>query len=156
MDEAESSRDVPDPEGETGPLGFDAAGRYEIPNPTRRRVSGYVFLGGALLAVLGVPAGLPGGLFIMAGVLAVLGLLHFLAGWRLTTSAEEALAVAGREVSFPVGHASAVVTFAGWRSRPVWQVMVYSADDPPTTRGLVRLDGVSGTVLGEAYEEEVD
>jgi len=34
-------------------------------------------------------------------------------------------------------------------------VMVYAADDPPVTRGLVRVDAVSGKVLGEAFEEEV-
>ena len=34
----------------------------------------------------------------------------------------------------------------GWRSRPVWNVLVFSADEPPTERGLVRINAVNGEV----------
>ena len=135
--------------------GDQTADLYEIPDPVRRRTSGFVCLGGALLASLGAVFGLPAGLFGVAALLAGIGFLFFVAAWRLTTTADEALAVTGRAVSFPVGHASAAVTFAGWRSRPVWQVVAYSADDPPTTRAIVRVDGVSGDVLDEPHEEAV-
>jgi hypothetical protein len=36
----------------------------------------------------------------------------------------------------------------------VWNVLVFSADDPPSQQGLVRVDGVTGEVLG-SYVEEV-
>jgi hypothetical protein len=41
----------------------------------------------------------------------------------------------------------------GLRSRPTWRILVYSADDPPTKRGLVQVDGVDGTVVS-AYVED--
>lgn len=151
----EIPRGVADAEGVPEDLDSNVAGPYEFPSPTRRRTSGMIFLVGAVLASLGALLGLPAGLYVLAGGLAIIGLFHFVAAWELRTSAEDALTSASREVSFPVGHASAAVTFEGWRSRPVWHVMVYAADDPPATRGLVRVDAVSGAVLGEAYEERV-
>jgi hypothetical protein len=153
MDDAGTSGDHPDAESDHG--GAQPGDVYEIPSPTRRRTSGLVFLSGALLAIVGVAVGLPAGLLAMAGLLAAIGVFNLLTAWRLTTSAEEALDAASRQVAFPIGHASAVLTFEGWRSRPVWQVMLYSADDPPARRGLVRVDGITGTALGELYEEDV-
>jgi hypothetical protein len=155
MDGIEIPREIADAEGVPEDLDANLAGSYEFPSPTRRRISGFTFLGGGLLAVLGALLGLPAGLYVLAAALGSIGLFHFAAAWELNTTPEEALAVAGREISFPLGHASAAVTFEGWRSRPVWHVLVYSADDPPTTQGLVRVDGVNGSVLGEAYEEAV-
>jgi hypothetical protein len=155
MDGIEIPRELADAEGVPEDLDANLAGPYEFPSPTRRRTSGVTFLAGAGLAALGAGLGLPAGLYVLAGVLLVIGLFHFLSAWEMNTNAEEALAAASREVSFPVGHASAAVTFEGWRSRPVWHVLVYAADDPPVTRGLVRVDAVSGAVLGETFEESV-
>lgn len=155
MDGIEIPREVADAEGVPEDLDSNVGGPYEFPSPTRRRTFGIIYLAGAGLAVLGVALGLPSGIFGLAGLLVIIGLFHFLSSWELTTDAETALAAAGREVSFPVGHASAAVAFEGWRSRPVWHVLVYAADDPPATRGLVRVDAVSGGVLGEAFEEPV-
>lgn len=155
MDGIEIPRELADAEGVPEDLDANVAGPYEFPSPTRRRVSGVTFLGGSLLAALGAALGLPAGLYVLAGVLVIIGMFHFVSAWELNTTVEEALAAAGREISFPVGHASAAVTFEGWRSRPVWHVLVYSAEEPPVTRGLVRVDGVKGTVLGEPYEESI-
>ena len=41
---------------------------------------------------------------------------------------------------------------AGCVSRPAWRILVYSADEPPSIRGLVELDAVDGHVLGEYTE----
>ena len=155
MDGIEIPREIADTEGMPEDLDANLGGPYEFPSPTRRRTAGFIFLGGAGVAVLGVLLGLPAALYVLAAALGLIGLFHFVTAWELNTAAEEALAVAGREISFPIGHASAAVTFEGWRSRPVWQVMVYSADDPPSTRGLVRVDAVTGIGLGKAYEEPV-
>jgi hypothetical protein len=37
----------------------------------------------------------------------------------------------------------------------VWNVLVFSADDPPTERGLVRVDAVNGKVVG-TYVEKIE
>jgi len=65
----------------------------------------------------------------------------------------DALSIANQQTDFPVGHASAAVGFEGWRARPIWNVLVFSADDPPSKRGLVRIDAVSGDVKDVLVED---
>jgi hypothetical protein len=36
----------------------------------------------------------------------------------------------------------------------VWNVLVFSADDPPSERGLVRVDGIDAHVV-DTYMEQV-
>ena len=35
---------------------------------------------------------------------------------------------------------------------PVWRILLYSADSPPSMRGLVELDAVDGHVIGDYTE----
>jgi hypothetical protein len=92
------------------------------------------------------------GALAAAIVLAAIAAYHFIAGWNLEVDQTEALVVATRTVGFPVGHASAQLAWRGLRSRPSWRILLYSADEPPSMRGLVELDGVDGHVIGEYTE----
>ncbi|MEK7252819.1 MAG: hypothetical protein AAB198_06210 [Actinomycetota bacterium] len=138
------------------PENLDAAQRepYTIPSTRRRRTSGMIHLAGTVAAAGAVVLGAPTGLLVVAGLLAVLALWSFAGAWRIGVLDPQALETAGREVGFPVGHASAAVSFDGLRARPVWNVLVFSADEPPTRRGLVRVDAVDGHVVGK-WEEEI-
>ena len=84
--------------------------------------------------------------------LAVVSAYHFATAWPLVVDQTEALLIASRTVGFAVGHASAQLAWRGLRSRPAWRILLYSADEPPTMRGLVELDAVDGHVLGEYTE----
>jgi hypothetical protein len=91
--------------------------------------------------------------FLWAGIgLLVASAIHFLAGYHLELNEKDALVAATREVGFPVGHASAQMGWRGLRSRPTWRILLYSADDPPSKRGLVIIDGVDGQVLDHFVE----
>ena len=127
-------------------------GPYLFPDTNRRRIAGTLYL--ILAALCGVSAALSGnvGLLAAAVLLAVIGGYHFLAAWPLNINQTEALTVASRTVGFPVGHASGQLGFRGLRSRPSWRILLYSADEPPSMRGLVELDGVDGAVQGEYTE----
>ena len=80
---------------------------------------------------------------------------QFGSAWPLNVDEHQALEIAGAAVQFPVGHASAAVTFQGLRSRPRWSVVLYSAAEPPDQRGLVVVDAVSGDVAEDPYVESV-
>jgi hypothetical protein len=128
-------------------------GPYEFPDIRRRRIAGTIY---AVMSVLcgwiAVASGNDG--FTLAAVLlALAALYHFLAGWPLRVDQTEALATASRTVGFPVGHASAQLAWRGLRSRPTWRILLYSADEPPSVRGLVELDAVDGSVIGEYTED---
>lgn len=125
-------------------------GEYTFPSPARRRLSGWVYLVAAVIATLTIE---PWWL-VSAGPVAIAA-WHFLSAYPLAVDAEAALATAGSHVDFPVGHASASVRFHGWRSRPRWSVVLYSATEPPDRRALVVIDAVSGEVVEQPYTEAV-
>lgn len=127
-------------------------GPYVFPDIRRRRIAAalYVVVAGATLWA-GLAAG-NGGLVLGGVLLLVIAAYHFVAGWHLQIDQTEALAVASRTVGFPVGHASAQLAWRGLLSRPAWRILLYSADEPPSIRGLVELDAVDGRVLGEYTE----
>lgn len=127
-------------------------GPYTFPDIKRRRIAGTIYLVLAALALWAGLAAANSGLVFGAVLLALIGGYHFLAAWPLKVDQTEALAVASRTVGFPVGHASAQLAWRGLRSRPAWRILVYSADEPPSMRGLVELDAVDGHVLGEYTE----
>jgi len=123
-----------------------------FPNITRRRLPGTMY---ALVAIVCLGAWLAtdnAGLLLVAVILALVSTYHFATAWNVAVDETEALLVASRTVGFPVGHASAQLAWRGLRSRPAWRILLYSADEPPSMRGLVELDAVDGHVLGDYTE----
>jgi hypothetical protein len=142
-------------EGDALPEDLDVTayvGPYVFPDIKRRRIAGTIYVGLGVLVLWAALATHNRGLLFGAILLAAIAAYHFIAGWSLNIDQTEALAVASRTVGFPVGHASAQLAWRGLRSRPAWRILVYSADEPPSVRGLVELDAVDGTVLGEYTE----
>jgi hypothetical protein len=132
-------------------LDSNLVGPYQFPEPTRRRAAGWVFLVGAVIAMLVIDGG-----WLPAIGFVALATWNFVSSWPLAVGDDRAMSLAGSVVDFPVGHASAAVTFAGLRSRPRWNVILYSAEDPPDRRALVVIDAVDGSVVGEPYVEQVE
>jgi len=127
-------------------------GPYLFQDVRRRRIAGTLE---AIVATAALAGGLASGnvgLLVAAGLLLAVSAYHFLAGWHLAVDQTEALAAASRAVGFPVGHASAQLGWRGLRSRPSWRILLYSADSPPSMRGLVEVDAVDGAILGEYTE----
>jgi len=140
-----------DVSGYVGPVTF--------PDNAHRRIPGFLYLGIAVAcvvvwAVAGDDAVLVNdGVLVAAVVLAAVGLYSISAGWPLGTDATEALVEATKQVGFPVGHASASLSWRGLRSRPTWRILLYSAEEPPRVRGLVMVDAVDGRVLQHFVED---
>jgi len=136
-------------------LDSEVVGPYAVPDTARRRTAGLVYFVGAGIAALLMFTGLPVLMWATAvGVLVLVGGYHFIAGWKLRVREGRALERANRQVGFPVGHASAQLGFRGWRAKPVWNVLVFSADEPPSRRGLVRVDALSGQIV-DSYTESI-
>jgi hypothetical protein len=144
------------------PEDLDAAGYvgpYTFPDNSRRRVQGALYLAIAAVCVLvrlvaGDDAVLVNdGLYVAAGGLALFALYCFVAGPHTAVDETDALVVATRTAGFAVGHASASLGWRGLRSRPMWRILLYSAEEPPAERGLVLVDAVDGTVLEHFVED---
>jgi hypothetical protein len=133
-------------------------GPYSFPDNKRRRIPGLIYavvglLLLALWAVRGDGVLVNAGLGIAGAALVAIGIYHALAGYPLRVDQTDALAAAGREVGFAVGHASAQLGWRGVRSRPTWRILCYSAEDPPASRGLVLVDGVDGSIVAHFVED---
>lgn len=128
-------------------------GPYTFPDIRHRRIAAIVYLVIAAGALAGAISSGNTGLLFGAILLGLIAAYHFVAAWPLRIDQTEALAVASRTVGFPVGHASAQLAWRGLLSRPTWRILLYSADEPPSVRGLVELDAVDGGVLGEYTED---
>ncbi len=132
-------------------LDASVIGPYSFPDPGRRRIAGWVLGVAGLVAVVAIDGG-----WIVGAGFALLAIWQFLSAWPLSVDENQAMTVAGAAVDFPIGHASAAVRFHGWRSRPRWSVVLYSASEPPDQRALVVVDAVSGDVVEEPYVEDVE
>ncbi len=151
------------PEGDALPEDLDVTGfvgPYQFPNNNRRRIPGAIYVGTGLVCVLvwavtegGDPVLVNEGVLWAGIALVLVGLYHFLAGVTLRLDEKDALVGATTAVGFPVGHASAQMGWRGLRSRPTWRILLYSADEPPTKRGLVIIDGVDGEVIDQFVED---
>ena len=144
-----------EPEGDVLPEELDVTGYvgpYLFPSTRRRRIAGTLHAVVAAGCLLGWLATDNAGLLAAAVFLALVAAYHFAAAWPLAIDQTEALLVASRTVGFPVGHASAQLAWRGLRARPAWRILLYSADEPPSMRGLVQVDGVDGRALGEYTE----
>ena len=133
-------------------------GPYIFPNNNRRRIPALMYLGlAAVLLVLYLTAQrsplVNGGYLFAAVLLGLFGLYGLVAGWNLDVDERDALVAATAEVGFAVGHASAQMGWRGFLSRPTWRILLYSAESPPTRRGLVMVDGVDGRII-DAFVEE--
>ena len=143
------------------PEDLDAAGfvgPYMFPNNNRRRVPGYLYLAtaAACVALWVLVDGSPyvnDGFLFAAVLLGIVGVYQLVSGWNLDVDEQDALVAASRTVGFPVGHASAQMGWRGLLSRPTWRILLYSAENPPTRRGLVLVDGVDGEVIQHFVED---
>jgi hypothetical protein len=144
------------------PADLDASGYvgpYLFPNNNRRRVPGYLYI--AIGTVAGVAwlladddaVWINEGVLLGGILLIAVGVYHLLSGYDLTFDEQDALVAAGREVGFPVGHASAQLGWRGLRSRPTWRILLYSDEPTPLKRGLVLVDGVDGQVIEHFVED---
>jgi hypothetical protein len=143
------------------PADLDASGYvgpYTFPNNNRRRISGLILAGAGLACVaLYVARGsgvlVDRGLFFGGLFLLALASYHFASGVTLRVNETDALVAATKAVGFVVGHASAQLSWRGLISYPTWRVLLYSADEPPTKRALVLVDGVAGKVGDHLVED---
>ena len=128
-------------------------GPHTFPNNNRRRIPAviYLLIGAgciALWATRGDSSPLVNVGTLWAGIgLVAFALYGLVAGRTLAVEESDALVTATAQVGFPVGHAAAQMAWRGWLSRPTWRILLYSDENPPSKRGIVLVDGISGKVV---------
>jgi hypothetical protein len=143
-------RDLADQVAIEEELDSNIAGEYRFPSPSRRRIAGWIYLVAGVVATFIIDGGWIVGLGFVA-----MAAWQFISSWPLDVDEHEAMTKAAAGVDFPIGHASASVRFHGWRSRPRWSVVLYSATKPPDQRALVVVDAVTGEIVETPYLESI-
>jgi hypothetical protein len=143
-------RDLADQVAIEDELDANLAGEFRFPAPSRRRIAGWVYLTAGVVATFTIDGG-----WIVGVGFGALALWQFLSSWPLDVDEHEAMTRAGAVLDFPIGHSSASIRFHGWRSRPRWSVLLYSATEPPDQRALVVVDAVTGEIAETPYVEHV-
>lgn len=133
-------------------------GPYMFPNNNRRRFSGLICAAVGVICVLlylvrGDGVLVNRGVFLGGLLLLVLACYQFASGVTLQVNETDALVAATKSVGFSVGHASAQLSWRGLISHPTWRILLYSADEPPSKRALILVDGVAGTVGDRLIED---
>ncbi len=134
-------------------LDITVARPYKVPDNRKRRIAAGCYVVAVVACGAGAATSGNSGLLAAALFLALVAAYHVACAWPLRLDETGALGVSAAAVGFPVGHASAQLAWRGLRSRPVWRVLLYSADEPPSKRGLVELDAVDGEILGTYTED---
>ncbi len=134
------------------------ASPYEFPDNNRRRIPAVMYMViGAGAVVLWLVRGdgvlVNDGLGVVGVLLILFGIYQFISGVSLQVDENKALLVATQRVEFAVGHASGQLSWRGLLSRPTWRMLLYSAEEPPTHRALVRVDGVTAEVVDALIED---
>ena len=132
-------------------------GPYQFPDNSRRRIPGFLYLSFSvilsLLFLFSESSVFVNKGYIAAAIgLALVGIFHIQAGWKLSVDEVGALLEATRVSGFPTGHASAQMAWRGLRSRPVWRILLYSNESPPEKRGLILVDAVDGSIVESHLE----
>lgn len=131
-------------------LDANIEGEYRFPQPSRRRIAGWLYLAAGVISVFAFE-----GAWMVALGFGALAVWQFLSSWPLDIDEHEAMTKAAAVVDFPIGHSSASVRFQGWRSRPRWSVILYAATEPPDQRALVVVDAVTGEIVEIPYVESI-
>jgi len=152
----EIPREIADAEGVPEDLDSNVVGMFRFPSSRRRRTAGLVYLVAGAVAVISGLTVLPKGMVWVGAAFAALAAYHVASAFPTKINEEDALAIAGRQVPFTIGHASAALRFEGVRAYPVWNVLVYDADDPPTQRALVFIDAITGSERRSPYFDTLD
>ncbi len=139
-------------------LDATASGRlYEFPNNSKRRVAAILHCAvGAicLLVALAVDSPRVNDGLLAAGIgLMAFAVYSYVVGSPTVIDEGDALVIAAATVGFTAGPASAQMVWRGWRSRPAWRVLLYSAEPQPLQRGIVVVDGVDGHVIEHLVED---
>ncbi len=141
--------------GDLDVTGF--VGPYQFPDNSRRRWPAAIYLCVSLACFatwLAAPESVlvNDGLAWAGGALAAFAIYVIGSSWKMTVDETGALVRASAAAGFAVGHASAQQVWRGLRSRPTWRVLCYSSENPPTTRALVLVDAIDGSVVESLVE----
>ena len=136
-----------------------AVGSYVVPDPSKRKQYPYVVLGVVLLIyitslMIDFVSFVP-----VIIILSIVSLLLFVVNNKFKIRQQEVIEMISNNIDHSIGYYSIALTFQFTLKQiltPVWTVIVYSHENPPSNKTIIEISAFSGRVITEPYTEKLN
>ena len=136
-----------------------AVGSYIVPDPSKRKQYPYVVLGVVLLIyitslMIDFVSFVP-----VIIILSIVSLLLFVVNNKFKIRQQEVIEKISNNIDHSIGYYSIALTFQFTLKQiltPVWTVIVYSHENPPSNKTIIEISAFSGRVITEPYTEKLN
>jgi len=136
-----------------------AVGSYVVPDPSKRKQYPYVVLGVVLLIyitslMIDFVSFVP-----VIIILSIVSLLLFVVNNEFKIRQQEVIEKILNNIDHSIGYYSIALTFQFTLKQiltPVWTVIVYSHENPPSNKTIIEISAFSGRVITEPYTEKLN
>jgi len=136
-----------------------AVGSYVVPDPSKRKQYPYVALGVVLLIyitslMIDFVSFVP-----VIIILSIVSLLLFVVNNKFKIRQQEVIEKISNNIDHSIGYYSIALTFQFTLKQiltPVWTVIVYSHENPPSNKTIIEISAFSGRVITEPYTEKLN
>ncbi|MBL6628693.1 MAG: hypothetical protein ISQ16_02730 [Candidatus Actinomarina sp.] len=136
-----------------------AVGSYVVPDPSKRKQYPYVVLGVVLLIyitslMIDFVSFVP-----VIIILSIVSLLLFVVNNKFKIRQQEVIEKISNNIDHSIGYYSIALTFQFTLKQiltPVWTVIVYSHENPPSNKTIIEISAFSGRVITEPYTEKLN
>jgi hypothetical protein len=136
-----------------------AVGSYVVPDPSKRKQYPYVVLGVVLLIyitslIIDFVSFVP-----VIIILSIVSLLLFVVNNKYKIRQQEVIEKISNSIDHSIGYYSIALTFQFTFKQiltPVWTVIVYSHENPPSNKTIIEISAYSGRVITEPYTEKLN
>ena len=136
-----------------------AVGSYVVPDPSKRKQYPYVVLGVVLLIyitslMIDFVSFVP-----VIIILSIVSLLLFVVNNEFKIRQQEVIEKISNNIVHSIGYYSIALTFQFTLKQiltPVWTVIVYSHENPPSNKTIIEISAFSGRVITEPYTEKLN
>ena len=136
-----------------------AVGSYVVPDPSKRKQYPYVVLGVVLLIyitslMIDFVSFVP-----VIIILSIVSLLLFVVNNKFKIQQQEVIEKISNNIDHSIGYYSIALTFQFTLKQiltPVWTVIVYSHENPPSNKTIIEISAFSGRVITEPYTEKLN
>ncbi len=153
--------DIDDAEKQLVPddLNSLAVGSYKIPNPIIRNRYFYIFIFLSLLTILISNYFSWINLYPASILLFILSIFTKFIENNMTIKQSEIIEYVSAYLPHSIGYYSIALTFSFVFNfkllKPVWTVIVYDHNNPPTQKSIIEFDAYTKEIISDVYTEEV-
>ena len=137
-----------------------AVGSYIIPNPFRRRNYGLLLISTAIISELITTFNDWIDVSVGNFLILLIGCFILLIDNTINVNQSEVIQNISKHLTHSIGYYSIALTFQFIKKvkflKPVWTVIVYDHNNPPTKKTIIEIDASTAELVSEAYTESIN